>query len=70
MMKKIFYVAIVVIAVVVVLGVSSPGQPARKPAAAISMDAADIAGVVTSSKGPEAGVWVIAENKGPRHRVP
>src|SRR6266404_6113387 len=63
MMKKIFYVAMVVIAVVVVLGVSSPGHPARKPAAAISMDAADIAGVVTSSKGPESGVWVIAETK-------
>ncbi len=63
MMKKIFYVAIVVIAVVVVLGVSSPGHPARKPAAAIPMDATDIAGVVTSSNGPESGVWVIAETK-------
>src|SRR5260370_12739462 len=27
------------------------------------MDATDIAGVVTSSKGPESGVWVIAETK-------
>src|SRR6266850_7001231 len=63
MMKKIFYVAIVVIAVVVVLGVPSPGHPAGKPAAAIPMDAADIAGVVTSSNGPESGVWVIAETK-------
>src|SRR6266436_811746 len=63
MMKKIFYVAIVVIAVVVVLGVSSPGHPARKPSAAIPMDATDIAGVVTSSNGPESGVWVIAETK-------
>jgi hypothetical protein len=30
---------------------------------AIAVDADDIAGVVTSSKGPEAGVWVIAETK-------
>jgi hypothetical protein len=28
----------------------------------VSIDADDIGGVVTSSKGPEAGVWVIAEN--------
>ena len=27
----------------------------------ISIDGDDIAGVVTSSNGPEAGVWVIAE---------
>src|ERR1700693_992667 len=61
MTKKIMYVAI---AVVVLQGVSSPGHTARKPgAAAIPMDATDIAGVVTSSKGPEAGVWVIAETK-------
>lgn len=31
------------------------------PAAAIRIDADDIAGVVTSANGPEAGVWVIAE---------
>src|SRR5215471_105769 len=30
---------------------------------AIAIDADDIAGVVTSTKGPEAGVWVIAETK-------
>src|SRR5262249_27691947 len=28
---------------------------------AIAIDADDISGVVTSAKGPEAGVWVIAE---------
>src|ERR1700693_467546 len=61
MTKKIMYVAI---AVVVLQGVSSPGHTARKPgAAAIPMDNTDIAGVVSSSKGPEAGVWVIAETK-------
>src|SRR5579859_7828741 len=30
---------------------------------AIKMDGDDIAGTVTSAKGPEAGVWVIAETK-------
>src|SRR5690606_11038624 len=34
-------------------------RPAPPPA--ISMDADDIAGTVSSSTGPEAGVWVIAE---------
>src|SRR5262249_52498464 len=29
----------------------------------VAIDADDIAGVVTSAKGPEAGVWVIAETK-------
>ena len=31
--------------------------------AAVPIDADDIGGVVTSAKGPEAGVWVIAETK-------
>jgi hypothetical protein len=35
---------------------------ARQPqAGAVAIDADDVGGVVTSSKGPEAGVWVIAE---------
>jgi hypothetical protein len=34
---------------------------ARNPADSIQIDADDIAGIVTSSNGPEAGVWVIAE---------
>ena len=33
------------------------------PAAGVSIGNTDIGGVVTSSKGPEAGVWVIAETK-------
>src|SRR3981189_2296439 len=64
MTKKIFYVAILAIAIAALLGVSRPGDSARQPAAAaIPMNSSDIAGVVTSSKGPEAGVWVIAETK-------
>src|SRR5580704_14020552 len=33
----------------------------RANAAVVSVDKDDIGGIVTSSKGPEAGVWVIAE---------
>ena len=33
----------------------------QRPGPAIALDADDIGGVVASSKGPEAGVWVIAE---------
>jgi hypothetical protein len=29
----------------------------------VALDADDIGGIVSSSKGPEAGVWVIAESK-------
>jgi len=32
-----------------------------RPAATVPIGATDIGGVVTSSNGPEAGVWVIAE---------
>src|SRR6266853_1674157 len=63
MTKKFFYVAVVAIAIAALFGVSRPGHSAKKPAAAIPMNSSDIAGVVTSSKGPEAGVWVIAETK-------
>ncbi len=37
------------------------GRGRRGAAAPIPIDADDIAGVVTSARGPEAGVWVIAE---------
>ena len=36
---------------------------ARQAAVTITVDADDLGGVVRSSKGPEAGVWVIAETK-------
>src|ERR687897_934592 len=33
----------------------------QRPAVTVALDPDDIGGVVTSTKGPEAGVWVIAE---------
>jgi len=38
-----------------------PAGPAQDVASQVSVGATDIGGVVTSSNGPEAGVWVIAE---------
>jgi hypothetical protein len=40
---------------------ASNAAPSASQAGAVSVDADDLGGVVTSSKGPEAGVWVIAE---------
>jgi hypothetical protein len=37
------------------------GAGAQQTSGAIAVDADDIAGIVTSTNGPEAGVWVIAE---------
>jgi hypothetical protein len=47
--------AIVVTAALASTGARQPAQPA------VAIDADDLGGVVTSTKGPEAGVWVIAE---------
>src|ERR671924_683774 len=41
--------------------VEMAGTGAQQTGGAIPVDADDIAGVVRSAKGPEAGVWVIAE---------
>src|ERR1700690_3196162 len=38
-----------------------PNNPSSQPAAQVKVGPNDIGGVVASSKGPEAGVWVIAE---------
>ena len=37
--------------------------PGHGRAAQVKIDADDIGGVVTGAKGPEAGVWVIAETR-------
>ena len=41
----------------------SARQPVPQPPAAPAIDPDDIGGVVTGPKGPEAGVWVIAETR-------
>jgi len=57
------YLGIVAIGFAATLGIVRTGRTAGKPAAEIKIVSDDIGGVVTSSKGPEAGVWVIAETK-------
>ena len=54
-MKRLFFVALAL------LGTSFTSISATQQAPAV--DADDVGGVVRSSKGPEAGVWVIAETK-------
>ena len=49
------------VALCVLLVASLAGLGARQNAGAVRIDNDDIGGVVTSVKGPEAGVWVIAE---------
>jgi hypothetical protein len=43
------------------VGLAAAPQARAQAGGQISLDADDIGGVVTSAKGPEAGVWVIAE---------
>ena len=63
MKKRTLLLGILAITLVALLGIVRTGNTAGKPAAEVKIVSDDIGGVVTSSKGPEAGVWVIAETK-------
>src|SRR6188768_1945379 len=53
---------VLLLAFVAAFAVRSPATSAQRGAAPrIPIDADDIAGTVVSARGPEAGVWVIAE---------
>ena len=58
---KLLYFGIAAVVIALTMIASPAGMSARQTASDIKVDADDIGGVVTSSKGPEAGVWVIAE---------
>jgi hypothetical protein len=60
MSKRAFYPGIVIV-LVVLLAATLTGVRAAQQSGAVRVGNADIGGVVTSTKGPEAGVWVIAE---------
>src|SRR5881392_1928078 len=62
-MKKSLHVQIAVIAGIALCltGAGSGLKAQRAPASAVQVGSTELGGVVTSSKGPEAGVWVIAE---------
>ena len=57
---KLLYSGMIALAMAVILTPVRIGLNAQQNAA-VSIDNDDIGGVVTSAKGPEAGVWVIAE---------
>ena len=64
--KRVLYGSIVVVGLALFLavsrvGMSAPQYGAQATNGAVRIDNDDIGGVVTSAKGPEAGVWVIAE---------
>jgi hypothetical protein len=62
MTRKDLYFGVAAIALAAFLGVPAmPAQAQQMAQSAVTIDGDDIAGVVTSPKGPEAGVWVIAE---------
>ena len=62
MAKRVLYRGIVGSGVAVLLAISLVNLSASQATnGAIPIDADDLGGVVTSAKGPEAGVWVIAE---------
>ena len=55
--------AVKAFAVAAAIATSLGGVFAQPRAGRVALDSDDIGGVVTSAKGPEAGVWVIAETK-------
>ncbi len=57
--KRGLYLGVAAIALALALG--TPGPASAQQAAPPSIGSTDIGGVVTGPKGPEAGVWVIAE---------
>src|SRR5215831_9577750 len=61
MRTKTFCFAVAAVAIAVLVIALPARMTARQTASDIKIDPDDIAGVVTSSKGAEAGVWVIAE---------
>ena len=54
------YAGVVAIGIAVFLA-AWPARLSAQPITAVSIGGNDLGGVVTSAKGPEAGVWVIAE---------
>src|SRR5438067_1580408 len=63
-MKRRVHLQVVAIAFAATIVFSLIGvQSQNTPQATVAIDPDDIGGVVTSSRGPEAGVWVIAETR-------
>src|SRR5216683_4314865 len=64
MTRRVLYSRIAVFAIAAFVAASLAGVRAGQVATgAVSIDNDDIGGVVTGPRGPEAGVWVIAETR-------
>jgi hypothetical protein len=64
MSSRFVNLALVPLTALVFIGAVAINAPhVQQPALDVAIDADDIGGVVTSSNGPEAGVWVIAETR-------
>jgi hypothetical protein len=61
MKTKTFYLGALTIGIAAVIAACASQMGGEQSAGAVRIDNDDIGGVVTSAKGPEAGVWVIAE---------
>jgi hypothetical protein len=59
--KELQYLSIAVVGAGIFLAVWLGRGTAQQVSGGPKIDADDIGGVITSAKGPEAGVWVIAE---------
>src|ERR1044071_2979916 len=58
--KHALYLGVAAIAIAAAVAIPPRSMNAQQPPA-VAIDGDDIGGVVRSAKGPEAGVWVIAE---------
>src|SRR5213596_2299220 len=62
-MTKRFYLRFAAIAFAAIMVASLAGVHGQVAPQAVTVDNDDIGGVVTGARGPEAGVWVIAETR-------
>src|SRR5690349_13363141 len=61
MSKRTWHAGIVIVLAVILAAALAVIGAAQSKSDTVRVGSADVGGVVTSSKGPEAGVWVIAE---------
>jgi hypothetical protein len=68
-MKRSLYLGVAAIALAAAVAVS-PARVVAQQAAAVTVGATDVGGLVSGPNGPEAGVWVIAETRGRKPITP
>jgi hypothetical protein len=60
-LRKHFLLTVAPVLIAALLAAVGPAHAQKENAPEVKIDADDIGGIVTGAKGPEAGVWVIAE---------